>query len=84
VVPTPGVPELEAAVVDELAAAELVPAADDELLLLLPQPAIAAITSSEAAMESKLLHVRIAFLLIGFRQKTGRSIGNNASTGWKF
>jgi hypothetical protein len=69
-------------VADELAAAELVP--DDELLLLLPHPVIAAVTSSETATESQLLRVRIALLLIEFLQKTARRICNNALTGWNF
>jgi hypothetical protein len=75
VVPTPGVPELELAD-EEVPAAELVPADDDELLD--PQPTIAAALSSETATESQLFDVRIAFLLkFGFPQKTRRSIGNN-------
>jgi hypothetical protein len=58
-VPTPGVPELADA--DDVPAAELVPADDDELLD--PQPAIAAALSSETTTESQLFRVRIAFPL---------------------
>jgi hypothetical protein len=57
----PGALELVAAVL--LAAAELVAEdAGELLLLLLPQPTIAAALSSETATESKLLRVRIALL----------------------
>ncbi|MGO9823613.1 MAG: hypothetical protein ACLPTJ_23530 [Solirubrobacteraceae bacterium] len=55
----PAAAELLADVLDELAAAEL----DDELLLLLPHPTIAAALSSETARESHLF-VRIAPPLI--------------------
>jgi hypothetical protein len=57
----PEVPaELELAAVVGLAAAD----DEDELLPLLPHPAIAATPSSEIATESRLFRVPIAFLLL--------------------
>jgi hypothetical protein len=50
----------------ELAAAELV-AVDDDELLLLPHPAIAAALSSVTATETQVLRVRIALLLVRFQ-----------------